>query len=751
MSTLDWGKRAHGTGGTAPAGPAGQPHDTGRGGEPVAADGMMPLWAVSLGWELRRGRQVILNGQIRDRWWFEDRPASFRQVVAGMLETRGAEVVGWWDPVAGLTFPLPGHAERFDRLAVGLLTGTGGTASANDDTRGTTRAPGTPAPGTLAPGTLAPGTPASGTLAPGTPAPDTPDAAPRPWQARPATDSPPDLDDPRTGTGTGTDTTSTTPTTPTTPRSRRGDERQRGRDRLLAPRAPGRPRTFDDVVATVHRLVASPDTATAFVFEDVDHHLPPGQPDSHLGYLRLRAAMTDATSPHAAAGPAPHARNAVLCAVGDVGRLPGWFHLEDPRIAALHIGPPDPSERRLWLTWLHRHFNGAEDASRAEFEGLVGATDGMAGWDIEALARTSWLRRVPVGKPDKLLEQHRLNVSVDPWTQLDRDTVAGAAAVLGARVVGQSTAVDAVASALQSAFVGVDFGNSGTARPRGAFFFVGPTGVGKTELAKSVAELMFGDQGAYARFDMSEYQQEHAAERLAGAPPGYIGYEQGGELTRRVQERPFSVLLFDEIEKAHPKVLDKFLQILEDGRLTDGRGQTAYFSQCLIIFTSNTGAESVQELISGHPDGELPYPVLEAHFTRAVEDKFRQIGRPEIYGRLKPGVVVFDMLRREHIVRIADRLLAQLSESVRERHRVELVLDTQTLHPWITERMSDPEHQAYGGRQIRNELERVRAAVVRHLLEHRPVPGTRIRAGIAADGTASVSVTADAGEGGERR
>ncbi|OIJ97074.1 AAA family ATPase [Streptomyces monashensis] len=665
MSTVEWTKR-----------------DTGaaREGQPALADGMMPLWAVSLGWELRRGRQVILNGQIRDRWWFDDGPASFRDVVARTLHLGGAEVVGWWDPVAGLTFPVPGHAQRFDQLLSAVpppqppVTGTAGTA-------GTTEAAGAgPADGDTAPDELR------------------------------------------------------------SPSARRAAERQRSREQRNAPRAPGRPRAFNDVVATVQRLVASPDATTAFVFEDVDHHLPPGQPESHLGYLRLRAAMTDAVTPHSVEGPGPHARNAVLCAVGDVGRLPGWFHLEDPRIAALHLGPPDPSERRLWLSWLLRRFNGASDASRADLEALVGATDGMAGWDIESLGRTSWLRNAPVQKPDKLMELHRLNVSVDPWTQLDRETIARAGDVLGTRVVGQSTAVDAVASALQSAFVGVDFGNSGTARPRGAFFFVGPTGVGKTELAKAVAELMFGDQSAYARFDMSEYQQEHAAERLAGAPPGYVGFEAGGELTRRVQERPFSVLLFDEIEKAHPKVLDKFLQILEDGRLTDGRGQTAYFSQCLIIFTSNTGAEAMQDLLAGR-EAEPTYAELEAHFTRAVEDKFRRIGRPEIYGRLKPGVIVFDMLRREHVVRIADRLLAQLTESVRERHRVELRHDTRTLHPWLTERMSDPEHQAYGGRQIRNELERVRAAVVRHLLADRPAPGSRIRAGIAPDGT--VAVTAE--------
>ncbi|MCX5107813.1 AAA family ATPase [Streptomyces sp. NBC_00378] len=679
MSTVDRAKRQNGVGGTEHTPQEGHRNGHAGEGQPTAADAMMPLWAVSLGWELRRGRQVILDGQIRDRWWFADRPASFRSVVAGLLETRGAEVVGWWDPVAGLTFPLPGHAERFDRLR---------------DGRPPERAD----------------------------APDGVSEAP----AGGAEGGPPYREEAGDGSSDGA------------ARSRRGGERDRGRERLLAPRRSGRPRTFEDVVATVHRLAASPDAATAFVFEDVDHHLPPGRPESLLGYLRLRAAMTDAVTPRPAAGPAPHARNAVLCAVGDVGRLPGWFHLEDPRIAALHIGPPDPSERRLWLTWLRQGFNGAQDSSRADLEALVGATDGMTGWDIESLARTSWLRNAPLQKPDKLLELHRLNVSVDPWTQLDRDTVARAADVLGTRVVGQSKAVDAVASALQSAFVGVDFGSSGTARPRGAFFFVGPTGVGKTELAKSVAELMFGDESAYARFDMSEYQQEHAAERLAGAPPGYIGHEQGGELTRRVLERPFSVLLFDEIEKAHPKVLDKFLQILEDGRLTDGRGQTAYFSQCLIIFTSNTGAEQLRDLLEERE--ELSYAQLEAHFTRAVEEKFRQIGRPEIYGRLKPGVVVFDMLRREHVVRIADRLLRQLAESVRERHRVELVSDLDTLRPWITERMADPEHQAYGGRQIRNELELVRSAVVGHLLAHRPEPGSRIRVGIGTDGTARVTV-----------
>ncbi|AZK98227.1 AAA family ATPase [Streptomyces tsukubensis] len=705
-------------GGSRGGSPDGSPDGDGTG--PVTADGMMPLWAVSLGWELRRGRQVILDGQIRDRWWFDDRPASFRQLVAGVLEARGADVVGWWDPVAGLTFPLPGHAERFAALEANRPRTTTGTA--DGDRR-----------------------------------------EPRPWADRAGRGARQDRESHESGgppphaANAAHSANTRSSADPVRreggesredrdrPRPRSGTGRDRERAGLLSPRPAGPPRAFDDVVATVHRLAASPEAATAFVFQDVDHQLPPGRPESNAGYLRLREAMTDAVTPHSArSGRPPHARNAVLCAVGDVGRLPGWFPLEDPRIATLHIGPPDPGERRLWLTWLLGEFNGSQEAGRHEVEALVGATDGMSGWDIEALARTSWLRDAPLRKPDKLLELHRLNVSVDPWTQLDRETVARAAGVLGTRVVGQSRAVDAVAAALQAAYVGVDFGGSGNARPRGAFFFVGPTGVGKTELAKAVAELMFGDQSAYARFDMSEYQQEHAAERLAGAPPGFIGHEQGGELTRRVQERPFSVLLFDEIEKAHPRVLDKFLQILEDGRLTDGRGQTAYFSQCLIIFTSNTGAEAVQDLLAEDGD-EVPYSALEAHFTRAVEEKFRTIGRPEIYGRLKPGVVVFDMLRREHIVRIADRLLGQLTESVRERHQVELVPDADTLHPWITGRMDDPERRAYGGRQIRNELERLRAAVVAHFLAHRPPPGSRVRLGTGTDGRPWVR--ADEGNG----
>ena len=150
-------------------------------------------------------------------------------------------------------------------------------------------------------------------------------------------------------------------------------------------------------------------------------------------------------------------------------------------------------------------------------------------------------------------------------------------------------------------------------RPRGVLFFAGPTGVGKTELAKTLTQLIFGDDRAYIRFDMSEFAEEHTGARLLGAPPGYIGYDAGGELTNAVREKPFSVVLFDEIEKAHPRILDKFLQILEDGRLTDGRGETAYFSEAILVFTSNLGIyvedEHGQRVQSVHPGD--PHEVVE--------------------------------------------------------------------------------------------------------------------------------------------
>lgn len=244
-----------------------------------------------------------------------------------------------------------------------------------------------------------------------------------------------------------------------------------------------------------------------------------------------------------------------------------------------------------------------------------------------------------------------------------------------------------------------------SSRPRGVLFFAGPTGVGKTELARALTALIFGDERAYIRFDMSEFAAEHADARLLGAPPGYVGYDAGGELTNAVKAKPFSVVLFDEIEKAHPRILDKFLQILEDGRLTDGRGDTVYFSEAILIFTSNLGItvrdESSERRLLVQP-GEA-YEQVERKVRAAIADYFKfTLGRPEILNRIGDNIVVFDFIQPAVAERIFAGMLDNIARRVAEEHDLALHLSAaarQQLLEWCTQDLSD------GGRGIGNRLE----------------------------------------------
>src|SRR5256714_7320148 len=228
---------------------------------------------------------------------------------------------------------------------------------------------------------------------------------------------------------------------------------------------------------------------------------------------------------------------------------------------------------------------------------------------------------------------------------------------LPGRVIGRDEAVRAVAEAVIRARSGL----KDPQRPIGSFIFLGPTGVGKTELARALAQFLFDDERAMVRIDMSEYQEKHNVSRLLGAPPGYIGYEEGGQLTQAVRRRPYCVILFDEIEKAHHDVFNVLLQVLDDGRLTDGQGRTVDFKNTIVIMTSNVGSQRILQF-KGSQIGEVYDRMKDA-----VTDELRKQFRPEFLNRVDE-IIVFHALREEHLKKIIDIQLARLRERLADRN-----------------------------------------------------------------------------------
>jgi energy-coupling factor transporter ATP-binding protein EcfA2 len=480
------------------------------------------------------------------------------------------------------------------------------------------------------------------------------------------------------------------------------------------------------------RLLTGPDDEPAAVVFDFSDKILTGDQHQPADERRLLVRLGQITSEGrriSRPGPMAGMRNAVVLVASNLGQLPAWLYRDHPLFHVISISRPDAQERQEFFRQRYGMFHGGQaDARPPEpvLDELATLTDGLTHWDLEALRLASHHEGLPVTEPRRLVDFFKHGTHEDPWERLSMDTLQQAEAELRAKVIGQEAAIQAVRDVLVSARGGVQLDGSGrgSVRPKGVLFFVGPTGVGKTELAKALTELIFKDPTAFARFDMSEYAQEHAAERLTGAPPSYVGYEAGGQLTNRMKAKPFSLILFDEIEKAHARIMDKFLQVLDDGRLTDGLGDTVYFSQSIIVFTSNIGSTRILEsegrsLVTSalHPD--MSYDDVQRHYREEVKNHFIRMGRPELLGRIgEENIVVFDMLRADHVGAIADKFLRAIAASARDKYALTFNFDTSVLDA-IREDCRRPEVIQLGGRGIRNfvqsrMLPRINEAVLRH-------------------------------------
>ena len=278
-------------------------------------------------------------------------------------------------------------------------------------------------------------------------------------------------------------------------------------------------------------------------------------------------------------------------------------------------------------------------------------------------------------------------IPVDKMLEGERDKLLRMEEALRKRVVGQEEAVVAVANAVRRARAGLQDPN----RPIGSFLFLGPTGVGKTELTKALATFLFDDENAMTRIDMSEFMEKHSVARLIGAPPGYVGYDEGGALTEAVRRRPYQVILFDEVEKGHPDVFNVLLQVLDDGRLTDGQGRTVDFRNTLIILTSNLGAEILAAQEEGHDSGEVKEQVM---------DVVKAAFRPEFFNRLDE-TILFHRLFREHMTGIVDIQLARLAKLLEDR-KIKLEVDEKA-KVWLADTGYEP---AYGARPLKRVIQR---------------------------------------------
>ena len=441
--------------------------------------------------------------------------------------------------------------------------------------------------------------------------------------------------------------------------------------------------------------------------------------ESNTMFLNLMAATTSVQTSQISC-------NSLIMVVDKYNDIPAWVYLNNPNIRTISVCVPDRNTRRLYLENLYGELAPFQLLSQEDYDPgkqFVAETEGLQLQELRQILQLAYRKDIKPQDINLAFRLYKYGVLDDPWENLENDILVHIESKLEERVKGQDEAIGKVKTVVTRAVKGLSgLQHSGAShKPKGILFFAGPTGVGKTETAKALAESIFGDENACIRFDMSEYRLEQSDQKLFGAPPGYVGYEGGGQLTNAVKNRPFSVILFDEIEKASPTILDKFLQILEDGRMTDNQGNTVYFGETIIIFTSNIGLtkedtnpqNAFRTTPHRVPTITIEDPMVEdtpefrnkvtTMLTEGVKSYFNDNGRPELLNRLgEDNIVVFQFINKHDAEKICDYKLSKICKTIKAEKNIDIIVDdiVDMLHEKaILER-------ANGGRGVGNMLER---------------------------------------------
>lgn len=389
-----------------------------------------------------------------------------------------------------------------------------------------------------------------------------------------------------------------------------------------------------------------------------------------------------------------------------------------PRVRVINISETDRDERQAYALLRATPLAQACQTTTSDLARVVsGCSEDWPLVQLDALLSVAQAQGVTrLQDLEELATAVALGTTHSPWAgQMIRAAVCQAPEQLSQRVLGQQQAIDAVLSRLRQSVSGLSGAHQSRSSqaPRSVFFFAGPTGSGKTELAKAISEVVYG-QEQVLRFDCGELREEHAVARLIGAPPGYVGHDSGGELTEGIRKKPNSLVLMDEIEKAAPRLLDTFLGVLDDGRLTSGQGHTAYFGQSMIAFTSNLGMYEEVRLENGNVTRrprfgyETPFEELQAAVRSAVRDEFvNRLGRPELLGRLggAQNIIVFDFLRDLHGV--TRKFIANVQARCASNHNIRLSVSADVIEHIATTARNDAEALMLGGRGLAQHLERI--------------------------------------------